>query len=241
MSFSLPHNLYQEYIAGQKYAKVQFVQENFDACISASNTLDHSLSNTNAKVDTLAQSSVYLGKIELSAIPASMLPMFGWYAMNGDQYPINSPVGERLLELAELDYMQEFLANCPIVEGSGNIALPNWALNLAEYIGAGGTSPATTVMPFMRPINGSRLVGKGERDAIRNIEGSIRMAHGNEINDATGVFLLTTGLSAYQAQAHATATSTSRGASFKASRVVPTSVETRPASRGMTPVMYVGV
>ena len=96
MSFSLPHNLHQEYIAGQKYAKVQFVQENFDACISASNTLDHSLSNTNAelsntnaKVDTLAQSSVYLGKIELSAIPASMLPRFGWYAMNGNSYPIS--------------------------------------------------------------------------------------------------------------------------------------------------------
>ena len=128
MVFTLPHNLYQEYLAGQKYAKVKFVQENFDACISASNTLDHSLSNTNAelsntnaelsntnaKVDTLAQSSVYLGKIELSAIPASMLPLNGWYAMNGDRYPVDSPIGQRLLEIADLDYMEEFLSNCPI-------------------------------------------------------------------------------------------------------------------------------
>ena len=135
MPFALPHNLYQEYLAGQKYARVDDVQQNFDACISASNTLDHSLSNTNAelsntnaelsntnaelsntnaKVDTLAQSSVYLGKIELSAIPASMLPLNGWYAMNGDRYPLDSIVGQRLLEVMELDYMQEFLNNCPI-------------------------------------------------------------------------------------------------------------------------------
>ena len=50
MSFSLPHNLYQEYIAGQKYAKVQFVQENFDACINAANNVEQSLGSTNTEL-----------------------------------------------------------------------------------------------------------------------------------------------------------------------------------------------
>ena len=50
MSFSLPHNLYQEYIAGQKYAMVARVQANFDACINAASSVEQSLGSTNARL-----------------------------------------------------------------------------------------------------------------------------------------------------------------------------------------------
>ena len=132
--------------------------------------------------------------------------------------------------------MQELLSNCPIVTSGGNIALPNWAAAIPDYVGAGGTSPGGVVMPFMRPMAGARQVGSVERDAIRNITGFLTYVVAVSGATGRGVFEQSTSDSGGWGSGGVYAKLL-----LNTNRVVPTGPENTVTNRGMTPVIYLGV
>lgn len=160
-----------------------------------------------------------IGDQQLAPVPSGDLgsgDWEGWYFMNGDQYPDESPQGVVLNGLSTA-----YKTAWGIVSSGGLVSVPN----AFDAEGRGY---------FDRPVDGaSRQVGSVQGDAIRNITGTIPI---DAAHAASGAFETTT-----IDRPFAGGDSPGVDITFDASRVVPTADENRPMNRGKTPAIYLGV
>ena len=261
MPFSLPHNLYQEYIAGQKYAKVQFVQENFDACISASNNLNQSLTSTQAELtSTQAElTSTQAVVQELTQTPTYQLCEF-YYFRHPTLKPGFQPAQGGLIENAATLYPEAWAylqtpagqLLCKTEAEWQALTTATWA-TLADgtkvgWNGIGGApfyvqdlGAGTLRLPDLRGMYAeaagfdSLAVGGVHGDAIRNIVGTGEVYSPG--GPGTGALSVTTPTNAPIGGSQIPRAST---ISINSSRVVPTAVKNQPRAWGALPCVYLG-
>lgn len=180
-----------------------------------------------------AEKPYVVGEQKLMAFRASELP-FGWYFRNGDNYILDSPQGRALNGLS-VNYKEDYKITIKVINGQQYINVPTaFSSDGRGY--------------FERPVDGTtRQVGSIEKDAIRNINGSLPNGSAQAI---LGHENLTSGKTDGAISIYHSGDDWLQIGSrhmrwaffdFDASRVVPTANENRPINIGLTPAIYLGV
>lgn len=269
MSFSLPHNLYQEYIAGQKYAMVDRVQANFDACINAASSVEQSLGSTNARlvlaspeaeglVPAGGQSGQVFGVSSdgqsygfKSLAPAYQIGEFrswfeqtpppGWAVRNG---AVLTAADEQYLEL--WTYLQQD-------ENTWKIkTLPEWTALSTAAGGVGGV-PFFVLDAAAKTIKLPDTRGDYERGAGSTFLSSVGAWHGDAIRNILGTLgrvvhgnNINNVSGAFYNQETSPGGLTGNGSvvmqhvNMNVSLVVPTASENRTRAFAVLPCVYVG-
>lgn len=183
-----------------------------------------------------ARGSYKVGDFKLSSFPKNEQSP-GWYPRDGYRYLISSPQGQALSSLSAA-----FKAAWGItIQGSGGTA----TINVPNAFDAQGRGY------FERPVDGvSRAVGSVEQDAMQELTGTWTPSSASTIWGVNGTLpdnTYNTGVFKSKVLGPGTVPGSGAGATttvhpdFAASRMARTADETRPANRGMIPVIFLGV